>query len=233
MSYVHCYSHVHRRASGCHVQLQVVLRLMPFRSSPMRIYDGTVIGLVGFVLLHLVHQWMSLCQVHDSAHVGVVLGWPTRGWVLSLPEVVCGFVISQCPPRHPHGNLEPLLVQQVGLSGYGHVGMPRLLFEFVGPRLVCARQRLRTMPSRVSPAPCHPISNPIVDAKRLALWIDIRQRLGTTTSAAGAWHLRQGLRKSDAATRTELTAMDTRIRCVVVVVEAFVIVRQVGMVLWQ
>ena len=176
---------------------------------------------------------MIQSQVHDSAHVGVVLSSPARGWVSSLPEAVCGFVISQVHLLHPHGNLQPLLDQQVGVMGFGHVGMPRLLILFGGPRLVCARQRLRTRLSRESPAEQNPIWNLIVDAMRLALWIDTRQRLGTTTSAAGAWHLRQGLRKSDAATRTELAAMDTRIRCVVVVVEAFVIVRQVGMVLWQ
>ena len=111
--------------------------------------------------------------------------------------------------------------------------MPRLLLLLVWPRFVCARQRLRT--TTVSLATRNPIFNQGVDASHIARWLGTRQRLGRAAHAAGGCHLRQGLGKlkSEAATRSEIAAMDTRIRCVLAVVEAFVTMMLVGMVLWQ
>ena len=69
--------------------------------------------------------------------------------------------------------------------------MPRLLKVLFWPRSGRERQRLRA--NCVSPAERNPVWNQVVDAMQIARWVDTRQRLGRTTSAAGGLHRRQGL----------------------------------------
>ena len=231
---VHRHANAKLRARGCHGQHEVVRALMPFRGSSYRVEIPAFVGLPRLVLLDLTHHWMPTTEPPDAFDAGPVHSGPASGWVPALPQVVLWPVHRQ-PGRHrdQKGHEEPLLGQQASRTVNRPVTMPRLLLVLCWPLLPSGHQALRCAHWELS-AKLKPVLHIEVVWRHCAADLVSRQRLGNTFMAAAGCHLRQARAGATAAaTRSEIAAMKTRIRCALAVVEAFVIVMQVGMLVWQ
>ena len=175
---------------------------MPFDCSPLVIEGANLIPLVWLVLLHLVHQWMTLRQVAHSFDIGVMLNSRSRarGCVEPCPQYMIACVVSHGVVKELKvGDKQPLLLQQHAVGVINLVGRPRFLFDLGGLGLVGARQRLRTNRVPLTPLAQEP-QRCCVEAKADERGIAFADPgwMACSLPAAG-WHGHQGVEGEVAA----------------------------------